>query len=113
MRRLFYKGLLSDTIEITGSDAHHLMHVMRAKAGQTIRLAESTGLKAAEWGCYDADRTKTERNPKNKYQLFHRYFNEVAEISPKGELSAKKPGEAVAVAFMPDGTRELFPVSVM
>ena len=96
-----------------GVDRTLHLRAMRAKAGQTIRLAESTGLKAAEWGCYDADRTKTERNPKNKYQLFHRYFNEVAEISPKGELSAKKPGEAVAVAFMPDGTRELFPVSVM
>ena len=30
MRRLFYKGLLQDTIEIIGADAHHLMHVMRA-----------------------------------------------------------------------------------
>ena len=40
MRRLFYKGLLADTIEITGSDAHHLMHVMRAKAGQEIILVD-------------------------------------------------------------------------
>ena len=36
MRRLFYKGLLQDTIEITGADAHHLMHVMRARPGQEI-----------------------------------------------------------------------------
>ncbi|SFT81055.1 16S rRNA (uracil1498-N3)-methyltransferase [Selenomonas sp. GACV-9] len=40
MRRLFYKGLLADTIEITGSDAHHLMHVMRAKAGQEILIVD-------------------------------------------------------------------------
>ena len=40
MRRLFYKGLLADTIEITGSDAHHLMHVMRAKAGQEILVVD-------------------------------------------------------------------------
>ncbi|MCR5438675.1 MAG: 16S rRNA (uracil(1498)-N(3))-methyltransferase [Selenomonas sp.] len=40
MRRLFYKGLLADTVEITGSDAHHLMHVMRAKAGQEIILVD-------------------------------------------------------------------------
>ena len=40
MRRLFYKGLLADTVEITGSDAHHLMHVMRAKAGQKIILVD-------------------------------------------------------------------------
>ena len=40
MRRLFYKGLLADTVEITGSDAHHLMHVMRAKVGQEIILVD-------------------------------------------------------------------------
>lgn len=40
MRRLFYKGILADTVEITGSDAHHLMHVMRAKAGQEIILVD-------------------------------------------------------------------------
>lgn len=40
MRRLFYKGLLADTIEITGSDAHHLMHVMRAKEGQEILIVD-------------------------------------------------------------------------
>ena len=40
MRRLFYKGLLADTIEITGGDAHHLMHVMRAKAGQEIIVVD-------------------------------------------------------------------------
>ena len=43
MRRLFYKGLLADTIEITGSDAHHLMHVMRAKAGQEVTVVDDTG----------------------------------------------------------------------
>ena len=43
MRRLFYKGLLADTIEITGSDAHHLMHVMRAKAGQEVTVVDDEG----------------------------------------------------------------------
>ena len=40
MRRLFYKGLLQDTIEITGADAHHLMHVMRARPGQEIIIVD-------------------------------------------------------------------------
>ena len=40
MRRLFYKGLLQDTIEITGADAHHLMHVMRARPGQAIIIVD-------------------------------------------------------------------------
>ena len=47
MRRLFYKGLLADTINITGSDAHHLMHVMRAKAGQLVTVVDDNGQVAA------------------------------------------------------------------
>lgn len=43
MRRLFYKGKLADTIAITGSDAHHLMHVMRAKAGQEVVVVDDNG----------------------------------------------------------------------
>ena len=47
MRRLFYRGLLADTIKITGSDAHHLMHVMRAKAGQLVTVVDDNGQVAA------------------------------------------------------------------
>ena len=43
MRRLFYRGLLADTIEITGEDAHHLMHVMRAKPGQEVTVVDDAG----------------------------------------------------------------------
>ena len=40
MRRLFYKGTLAAAIEITGDDAHHLMHVMRAKEGQEVIVVD-------------------------------------------------------------------------
>ncbi len=40
MRRLFYKGILKDTIEIKGTDAHHLLHVLRAKAGQELLVVD-------------------------------------------------------------------------
>ena len=43
MRRLFYKGILADKIKITGQDAHHLMHVMRAKAGQKVTVVDDEG----------------------------------------------------------------------
>ena len=43
MRRLFYKGVLGDKITIEGPDAHHLMHVMRAKAGQQVTVADDEG----------------------------------------------------------------------
>ena len=41
MRRLFYKGTLAAVIEITGDDAHHLMHVMRAKEGQEVIVVDA------------------------------------------------------------------------
>ncbi len=40
MRRLFYKGELAEEIEITGTDAHHLMHVLRAKAGDEMVVVD-------------------------------------------------------------------------
>lgn len=40
MRRLFYKGILKDTVEITGEDAHHLKNVNRAKIGDTIVVVD-------------------------------------------------------------------------
>ncbi len=40
MRRLFYKGILKDTIEIKGTDAHHLLHVLRAKEGQELLVVD-------------------------------------------------------------------------
>lgn len=43
MRRLFYKGALAETIAITGSDAHHLMHVMRARAGDEVVVVDDSG----------------------------------------------------------------------
>ncbi len=40
MRRLFYRGMLEDTVEITGRDAHHLMHVLRAKTGDEVVVVD-------------------------------------------------------------------------
>ena len=38
MRRLFFNGILADEIEIVGSDAHHIMHVMRGKMGDKVTV---------------------------------------------------------------------------
>ena len=46
MRRLFYAGALSETIEITGGDAHHLAHVMRAQPGDTVVVTGTDGRSA-------------------------------------------------------------------
>ena len=47
MRRIFIKDVLQEHIIITGSDAHHLGRVMRAKAGDHIVVADDMG-KVAE-----------------------------------------------------------------
>ena len=46
MRRLFYRGILDREIEIEGADAHHLMHVMRARCGQTLVIVDAAGTPA-------------------------------------------------------------------
>jgi len=43
MRRLFIEGELSENIIIRGADAHHLMHVMRAKAGEQLTVVDDHG----------------------------------------------------------------------
>lgn len=44
MRRLFLKGHISEKMEITGSDAHHLMHVLRSKVGDRVVVADDDGI---------------------------------------------------------------------
>ena len=99
----------------------NVLHFTRIGGGadRTVRLAplhlaagEERKLSGAAWGCYDADRTRQERNPLNKYQSFFRYFNDVAEVSPARGLVAKKPGESVALNAPLDGKREILPVIV-
>ena len=47
MRQVFYPGELTEAIAITGGDAHHLAHVMRAQIGDAITVVDSAG-QAAE-----------------------------------------------------------------
>lgn len=47
MRRLFIQDRLQPEVNIIGSDAHHLMHVLRAKTGQLLTVVDDEG-KTAE-----------------------------------------------------------------
>ena len=98
-----------------GGDRTIHLQPLRVAPGEAAKLPEqamSAGGVDVKWGCYDADRTRQERNPANKYQHFFRYFNDVAEITADGTLTAKKPGEAVALAMRSDGSKELFPLLI-
>lgn len=46
MRRLFYRGLFTedtDKLVIEGADAHHLLHVLRARVGQQLTVVDDAG----------------------------------------------------------------------
>ena len=62
------------------------------------------------WACYDADRVAVSPHPDNKWQKRIRYFNDVADISPDGVLTAKKEGECVVLAIATNGDKEFFAV---
>ena len=42
MRRVFIDGLLADEIKISGTDGHHIMHVLRAKIGQKLVVVDAS-----------------------------------------------------------------------
>ena len=93
-----------------GNRTYHL-DALRAKAGAPLRLKAAKWMGDVSWGCYDADRATKRKNPKNKYQHFYGYFNDVAEISSDGTFAAKKPGESIVLATAANGDKELFAVN--
>ena len=95
-----------------GNRTYHLA-ALRAKVGEPLRLKAAEWMGNVAWGCYDADRVTSRRNPANKYQFFFDYFNNVAEISEDGTFTAKKPGESVVLATAANGDREIFPVMIV
>ena len=96
-----------------GSDRTIHLAARQAQTGKPMKFAAPEGMGAVTWGCYDADRVKSVQNPKNKYQHFCRYFNDVAEIAADGTFTAKKPGESIVLATASSGEKEVFAVHVI
>lgn len=95
-----------------GNRTYHL-DALRAKVGEPLRFKAAKWMGNVSWGCYDADRVAQTQNPKNKYQHFCSYFNDIAEISADGIFTAKRSGESVVLATASNGDKELFAVSVV
>ena len=93
-----------------GNRTCHLA-ALHAKVGEPLRIKAAKWMGDVAWGCYDADRVAKRRNPKNKYQHFCDYFNDVAEISADGVFTAKKSGESIVLATASNGDKELFAVT--
>lgn len=105
----------NDVLHFTriGGGGNRMFHLdsLRAKVGEPLRLAAAKLKGDVAWGCYDADRATKKRNPKNRYQHFYGYFNDVADVSADGMFTSKKPGESVVLATAANGDKELFAVS--
>ena len=95
-----------------GNRTFHLAE-RRVQAGDSVRFSAAKRMGVVKWGCYDADRAKPVQNPKNKYQQFYLYFNDVADISADGKFTAKKTGNSIVLATALNGDKELFAVSVI
>ena len=95
-----------------GNRTYHL-DALRAKIGEPLRIKVANWMGPVTWGCYDADRVTSKKNPANKYQRFYCYFNDIAEVSSDGTLIARKPGESVVLAIAANGDKEIFPVTTV
>ena len=94
-----------------GGGANRTFHLepIRVRVGETWTFPASERGEV-KWVCYDADRVARSPHPDNKWQKRIRYFQDIAEISPAGLLTAKKPGESVVLAIAPNGDKEIFAV---
>ena len=98
-----------------GGGQDRVLHAktLTATAGGTLKLAAPLLSGEITWGCYDADRIVHTPNPKNRYNPFVTYMNDLATIAADGTLTAKKAGEVMVVAMDKDLNKEIFPVQVV
>ena len=98
-----------------GGGQDRVLHAktLTATAGGTLKLAAPLLSGEITWGCYDADRIVHTPNPKNRYNPFVTYMNDLATIAADGTLTAKKAGEVMVVAMDKDLNKEIFPVKVV
>lgn len=109
MRRLFLKGLLEDTVTITGDDARHLMYAMRAKAGDEVILVDDTGaVGRMELMGFTADSVTMRLVERLEADTEPPIDLVLAQCLPKGdklELVIQKAVELGAVAVQPLASR--------
>lgn len=107
--------------------AHDLVHFTRVGGGQdrsihtraiVARVGASIAMNAPllagpiTWGCYDADRVDTRKDPNRRHERLAIYYNDYATIDDRGVLMAKKPGEVMVVARDAALRKEIFPVRI-
>lgn len=84
------------------------------KVGETIAFASACGLQGTlTWDCYDADRTVSRPNPRNKYSPLVDYVQTRGSIDARGVFAGMKPGEMLVQVSDGMRTKEIFPVIVV
>ena len=106
------RGLAHFTRVGGGADRTLRLAPLRLRTGETRRLVPAVLPGPVAWSCHDGDACDRRPNPARRYDFFFEYHGDVADISPDGLLRAKRPGEAVAIATAPDGTREYVAIAV-
>ena len=98
-----------------GSGQDRVIHLKPtvAKVGRPLPFRATLLEGPVTWGCHDADRIGYRPNPKNRYNPFVEYANDIATIAADGVLTGKKAGEVMVLAMDKDLNKEIFPVTVV
>lgn len=98
-----------------GGGQDRVIHLdpIRVKVGERRRIVPKMLSGPITFGCYDGDRVTFRVNPKNRYQSFVEYGNDLATMSGSGEFVALKPGPSVVVMRNARLDKELLPVKIV
>ena len=107
MRRIFYPQPLTDKIKLSGADAHHLVHVMRARPGDMIDIAFAGG-EVARMGIVNVDDSVElelcERLPGNAESGLTIILAQALVKGEKMDLIVQKAVELGVTEFVPLAT---------
>jgi len=95
-----------------GHDRSFHLTPTRVDAGKTRVFATDLLKGQVTWFCYDADKVDDIKHPTSPWTMIAKPRQTCAKISPDGTLTALKAGEVMVFARQPDGTQELFPVTI-
>lgn len=97
-----------------GGGANREVHLkpLKVTVGGTLQLKTTCLTGDVRWLCHDGDRYTTKPNPESRWCPLIVTHEDFATVTDGGLLTAKAPGTVMAVAYLPDGTREIFPVVV-
>ena len=106
MRRVYLPGELGEVVSIAGADAHHLMHSMRAKAGQELIVVDASGqVGRVELVSFTAETVTARLLERVEDDAESPLWVELAQCLPKGDKMELIVQKAVEL-----GVRKIYPI---